>query len=230
MRKKTKTDLGFTLMEILIVVALIVLLLTAFLILFNPAKQIQKSWDAKRKHELSQLQKVLEDWYNDKNCYPKPSEICYDPSGVERFCHICGNESRSPNFSPYLSKLPCDPQHPKKKYLYEVEGYEVNCPLGYKIHAYLEENKGQGEIFNYAGKFYNYQVLAGRFLTISPTPFPTPFLSPTPCPDDPTPKYCVSAIDGYCNNCGNFNNCSNICNPDYGLFSDFSCHQPCYQP
>jgi len=63
----------------------------------------------------------------------KPNEICYDlpPTNacvggshggtlVGYTCHICGNESSSPSFSPYLSKLPCDPQHKQKRYFYEV--------------------------------------------------------------------------------------------------------------
>lgn len=132
---------GFTLMELLIVVALIALIATAVLVLLNPWAQIAKGQDSKRKQELTQLNKVLEDWYNDKGCYPKPTDICYDPPtnvctppGVNgplksQKCHICGNESSSPPFSPYLSRLPCDPRHKQKQYLYEVApASSLNCP------------------------------------------------------------------------------------------------------
>ncbi len=131
------SDNSFTLMELMILIALISLIATAFLILLNPKKQIEKSLDIKRKKELNKLKKVLEDWYNDKNCYPKPSEICYDtPQQITDntyTCHLCGNESTSPNFSPYLPRLPCDPQHPSKKYLYQTNN--IICPTYYRIYT-----------------------------------------------------------------------------------------------
>mgnify|MGYP005856828979 CR=1 FL=1 len=133
-----KTE-GFTLLESLIIIALLALILTAALVLFKPKKQIEKTWDGKRKNELGQLKKVLEDWYNDKNCYPKPQDICYDsPQAISDgtySCHICGNESSSPSFSPYLSKLPCDPQQPTKRFLYQIDN--LNCPSYYRIYTRL---------------------------------------------------------------------------------------------
>jgi len=126
---------AFTLLEILIIVSLIVLLAVAAFILLNPKKQIEKAWDSKRKHELTQLKKVLEDWYNDKNCYPKPEEICYDSLDPNNTCHICGTHPNSPSLSPYLSTLFCDPQSPKKNYLYQVDNSA--CPKWYRIYTDL---------------------------------------------------------------------------------------------
>ncbi len=135
---------AFTLLELLIVVTLIVILALAALALFNPFAQIGKGYDARRKHDLAVLQKAMEDYYNDKGCYPKPSEVCYDtPANVcngrwgnanfyfkSQVCHICGSESGSPSFSPYLSRLPCDPQHKAHRYLYEVGAKtDVKCNL-----------------------------------------------------------------------------------------------------
>jgi len=125
----------FTITELLIIIAIIAILAVAAFILFNPKKQIEKAWDGKRKHELSQLKKVLEDWYNDKNCYPKPSEICFDPPTSKNTCRICGHQSSSPSLSPYLPLLPCDPQYPKKNYLYQVDN--LKCPQWYRIYADL---------------------------------------------------------------------------------------------
>lgn len=131
---------SFTLIELLITVALIAVIAVVIFVLLNPSRQIKKTWDSKRKNELGQLRKILEDWYNDKNCYPKPSEICYDPSNTPLSdgtyaCHICGNHSNSPSFSPYLAKLPCDPQYPTKQYLYQVDN--LTCPTFYRIYTQL---------------------------------------------------------------------------------------------
>ncbi len=134
-----KTEWGLTMMEVLLVIGIILLIAIALLVLLNPKIQIEKGWDGKRKKELNTLQKVFEEYYNDKNCYPAPSDVCYDSpqtlSGNVVVCHICGNETASPDFSPYLSQLPCDPQHPTKRYVYEVDN--TTCPSYYKVYASL---------------------------------------------------------------------------------------------
>lgn len=144
--KILKSSFSFTLMELLIVITLITVLVIGLLALINPKKQIEKAWDAKRKNDLKTLQKALEDWYNDKNCYPKPEEICYGASTpvLNGFvCYICGQENSSPSFSPYLSSLPCDPQHPNKKYLYHSENN--TCPSWYRIYSELSIVDSQGK-------------------------------------------------------------------------------------
>ncbi len=157
--------LGLSLMEILIIVTLIITIAVAVLILFNPKRQIEKGWDSKRKTELGQLRKILEDWYNDKNCYPRPNQICYD-SVVNNTCHICGRVLTPTDFSPYLKTLPCDPQHPTKKYLYQVDN--VTCPTWYRIYTTLSNPADPAinevgcrqycGIGNYTGFIYNYGI------------------------------------------------------------------------
>ena len=133
-----KMKKAFTLMELLIVIVLLVILATALLVSLNPFGQINKSQDSKRKSELSSLVKVLEDWYNDKNCYPKAQDICYDTVDSNNSCHVCGPEPQSPSFSPYLSSLPCDPRQPSKKYLYQTDG--SSCPGWYIMYTSLSNS------------------------------------------------------------------------------------------
>lgn len=155
------SEVGFTLMEILIVISILILIATVVLITLNPWAQIYKAWDSKRKTELAQLNKTFEDYYNDKGCYPKPADICYDsPVNIctgagshvldSQTCHICGNESGSPlSLSSYVSTLPCDPQHKQKQYLYQVaaaseflcpisvEDAANSCPQWYRVYSDL---------------------------------------------------------------------------------------------
>ena len=130
--KIIKSRFAFTLLELLIVVALLITIAIAVLIALNPWGQINKGQDTKRKQELNQLSKVFEDYYNDNNCYPTPSKVCYNATGSTT-CNICGNQSTSPSFSPYLSRLPFDPRQPLKKYLYQVDSN--NCPSWYRIYT-----------------------------------------------------------------------------------------------
>lgn len=131
-----KKKSAFTLMELLIVIALIALIAAGLLVLINPMQQFAKSHDAKRKFELDALRKAFEDYYNDKGCYPKPEEVCYDTpqnycvgvgaqgrTSLGKICHICGlgpTPTAFSNFAPYMSRLPCDPEHSRRDYLYQV--------------------------------------------------------------------------------------------------------------
>jgi len=199
---KIRVNPCFTLMELLIIVAMLTLVATVVLVFLNPKKQLEKVWDGKRKHELSQLKKVLEDWYNDKQCYPKPSEICYDASDIKTTCHICGRSPQSPSFSPYLSSLPCDPQSPTKEYLYQVD--DVDCPRLYRIYTTLSnssdpaiaevgcsQNCGPGDVTGY---IYNYAVT-----------------SPNTAPESGPGGYYCSGIG----NCTSYDNTKQICTPSF---------------
>ncbi|MBW7960150.1 type II secretion system protein [Patescibacteria group bacterium] len=126
---------AFTLTELLIVISIVILLAIIALVAFNPKTQIDKAKDSKRKQELTQLSKVIEDYYNDKGCYPLPENICYNSSVGQATCNICGNDPNSPDFDPYLPSLPCDPQHPRVKYLYETDGKD--CPSWYRVYTNL---------------------------------------------------------------------------------------------
>ncbi|MCX7956019.1 MAG: hypothetical protein N2593_02875 [Patescibacteria group bacterium] len=227
----------FTLMEILIIISLIILIGIIALIILNPKKQIEKAHDSKRKTELTQLQKTLEDWYNDKNCYPKPEEICYETNPIENSCFICGSENNSPNFNPYLKELPCDPQHPSKKYLYEVD--DLNCPKKYWIYAKLsnsydrmltEENTCSGEgcgagndcSYNIAFSSPNTNIKNCETITNN---YPTPTIQNSNL-------YCSNYNAVYiinnniCNICGSYQYCLNN-NPHTVFYINSQCTQTC---
>jgi len=140
-----KNQLGFTFIELMVVTTITGILIVAMIAFFDPIKQIQKSQDGKRISELNTLQKVLEDFYNDKNRFPLPSNICFDSPSAPRTdlygktacsCHICGNSSTSPSFSPYLPSLPCDPQSTQKEYLYDYD-CSTASPGWYRIYTKL---------------------------------------------------------------------------------------------
>ena len=161
-----KKNRGLTFLELIIAIAIIGAITTLVVLAINPTKQLQKARDSKRKSDLAVLKRVLEDWYNDKGCYPRAFNMCYgyesgspatlklneDPliqfplthkmKAVSK-CYMCGTEDSSPSLSPYLSELPCSPNHSIAKYnttdyVYEVLGAEVTCPQQYKIYTGLE--------------------------------------------------------------------------------------------
>lgn len=227
---------GLTMMESLVIITLVILLLSLIIFRLSPKNQINKAKDSKRKSELTILKKVLEDWYNDKNCYPKPEEICYDYQPNSLTCHICGDKPSSPNFQPYLNKLPCDPDSKSNKnYLYEVD--DVDCPSLYRIYTKLDY-LADPEIAKTGcpGDQLNYGVYSANTSLQCQTPTPQPtstYQSPTPNPTQtPTNIYCrnynsiyISSLE-ICNICGSYNDCLNRY-PEKTFYIDYQCQQSC---
>ncbi len=137
----TNMKRGFTLLELTIVVALIAIIAVTGIALLDPGKQIGKSWDSKRKAELNGLQKTLEDWYNDKSCYPTTTQICdgglvTTEGDGSLSCRICGRTLTPAAFQPYLPTLPCDPQNTSNRLLlYHIP--DSSCPSTYQIYTNL---------------------------------------------------------------------------------------------
>jgi len=212
---------AYSLLEILVTISILILLLAALFFIFNPIAQINKANDGKRRTELSTIKKVLEDWYNDKNCYPLPNQICYDAATIRSdgssVCHICGNEPTSPSFTPYLSHLPCDPRQPVAKYLYQVDN--STCPTLYRVYTslyidpkeYCAADSPMETKYNWGVSSSNVQPLincTGLEPTLAPTVTPTPNASPTPGPEGS--YYCRGV-----HNCAFYNNVLWTCNPSY---------------
>lgn len=197
-------------MEIMIVVSLLVILAAVLMITLNPMTQIFKGYDAKRKQELTQLSKVFEDYYNDHQCYPPPPKVCFD-SVTSRAdgtftCDICGSESTSPVLSPYMTTLPCDPQKPSKKYLYQVDSQ--TCPSYYRAYADLATDPNEFCTSDNSGVInYDWGVASPNTipaidcnLNVSPTVTPTPEIG------GPCSSYSDLYYNPFCNICGSSGN------------------------
>ena len=116
LRRKTSSFLkerelrkGFTLIEVVIVVAIIAVLILISIYAFQ--KQMARGRDARRKADLNRLEKVFEDYYNDHDCYPETiNQIVPD----------------------YLSEFPKDPGT-REPYEWSVDGCDI-----YRIYANLD--------------------------------------------------------------------------------------------
>ncbi len=196
-----KKKSGFTLMELLIIIGLISIIAVVALVFLNPLQQINKAKDIQRKRDLDILKKSFEDYYNDKSCYPEPNEVCYNaksqyaPSEAIT-CNICGNNPSSPSFSPYLEKLPCDPDSPKKEYLYQVDS--LICPQWFRVYSELNNKSDQA-----------INELDCSAESCGPKPFfgyDFGVASPNTDLERATNINCFSN-DGQCNTCGSYQQC-----------------------
>lgn len=148
-----KKQSGLTLIEAIIVVAILGILILLVTLFLKPQLQLGKARDGRRKADLKKISTALEDYAGDHTCYP---EAIYQPE-------IC---EPADEFRPYLNPISCDPlTHTQYGYV-RPDG----CSQ-YVIYANLElEETGKYGSANYA--------LSSSNLRVIPTVFPTPTSSP----------------------------------------------------
>jgi prepilin-type N-terminal cleavage/methylation domain-containing protein len=113
------TPLGFTLTELLIVIAIIALLSTFSVVNFLTGRE--RARDAQRKSDLRQMQAAFEFYRSDQGAYPPSLPACGSP------LEFSG--------STYMKKIPCDPVGNGQAYTY------VNTGTDYQLIACLENEK-----------------------------------------------------------------------------------------
>lgn len=100
---------GFTLIELIVVIAMLGVMATVLITVINPNGQLQKARDAGRKSALKQVQNALEQYYNDNGVYPTAASgcrsdqtsTCWTVSGLSA---LLGTRA-----STYLPTMPQDP-------------------------------------------------------------------------------------------------------------------------
>lgn len=218
-RSATLLRSGFTLMELLIVIAIIAIIL--LVILTNFAHQIDKGFDARRKEDLQHIKTAFEEYYNDHGCYPDPS--------IMDNASDCGG----PGLQPYLKEIPCDPA---SKQPYSYVPLSSGICNGYRVLTKLSD-KGDPAITNLGcsgtqgcgfGSSLNYGISAGTQVPadgFQVVPTPTGQVVPT---NGPTPTSDPNGIWA----CTQQDNCSNVgsgatCSPKY--ITSVSCNANCTQ-
>jgi len=198
---------GFTLVELLVAISIIILLL--LLIFINWRIQIDRGYDAVRKKHLADIKRAFEEYYNDHNCYP-PATILSNCQG--------------PELQPYLVAIPCDPisQLPYKY----VPLDDDNLCLGYRVFASLRDT-ADADITRLGcngitgcgyGIGFNYGISSGT--KVADSGF-DPEISPTPTPVGQPGDYACDP-SGICNSYGDpvasgcpityaASNCNNAC-------------------
>lgn len=147
MRKlKFKTEKGFTLIELVIVTAILGIFFAALLNILNPLEQFSKANDARRKSDLGQIQKALESYYQDNGRYPKQfSSTDYRIQGKTGVIPWGGT------WQPYINVVPKDPG----KYQYVYYSPDTSYGQTYYLFASLDRKTDPQTCFKNGNKCTN---------------------------------------------------------------------------
>ncbi len=112
----SKND-GLTLIEWLIVIAIISVLLIIIFVHINPLRERDRASDSRRKADLNRISIALDEFYSDYDCYPTQETF-----------------NLREGLRPYLSQTPRDPDT-GQSYAYFPE--DSDCPQYYRVYTSL---------------------------------------------------------------------------------------------
>ncbi|MFA6185258.1 MAG: prepilin-type N-terminal cleavage/methylation domain-containing protein [Candidatus Shapirobacteria bacterium] len=115
-----RRNLGFTLVEILIVMTIVIMIAIIMIGAFVMINPVNKSRDSQRKKDLNRIKQAFEEYFNDKGYYPQDISNW----NIKSNCH-----SNSINFSQYLSPWPCDPDGNPYMVIAETNKFRVMTNL-----------------------------------------------------------------------------------------------------
>lgn len=172
---------GFTLVELMITLAIMAVVAGIIIFIISPQRQLQKARDARRKDDLNQISQALGQYaLANNNDYPV-STVDYQITGAP------WNSS----WQPYLVKVPQDPL-PSQTYAYQSDG------KSYQLYARLENPDANGCSPCGPGGLDNYGITSSsntQLTSLPPAPSPTPTIAPTATPSPtPIPKHYVGDI------------------------------------
>lgn len=116
---------GFTLIELIVVVAIIGLLSTLAVVALGSARV--KARDSKRLSDLKQMQTALELYYSDKANYPAGAALVL---GAGNAVCLNANGWQAANCAdPYMGQVPADPKDGQYVYTLGANTYTVTATL-----------------------------------------------------------------------------------------------------
>lgn len=139
------STLGFTLVELLVVISILGILATIGLVVFNSAQV--RSRDTARKSDLRQIANALELFYTDYGYYPPVSGsggqimACPFTSLAVNTACTWGSGQLTDSKTVYLKTVPADPSSPKINYYYRTVSIETSPRQGFQLYAHLENSE-----------------------------------------------------------------------------------------
>ena len=156
------TERGFTLIELIVAIGVLSILAIFAIAALNPLDQFEKARDSQRKSDLAQLQRVLEQYYQDHGSYPASNNV-HQMTDFNGNAIIWGGSS---GWSPYLTLVPNDPTNVFKTYVYN----STNNGQQYQLYASLERGPADPATCNASVQNCKQNPTSVQFCTCSGVP------------------------------------------------------------
>lgn len=134
---KTAAQSGITLLEIVIVIALITIILTTLTVIIRPTETKARARDNKRLSDISNLDRVILEYKLDNGEFPDSSDVLRTSNVLPETGISLDNASGGwilADFLTYTSSLPLDPVNDDTyfySYIHNGNSYEVSTFLEY---------------------------------------------------------------------------------------------------
>lgn len=122
---------GFTLVEILIAMAIVIIIAIIMVGAFSMINPMVKGRDSQRKKDLNRIKQAFEEYFNDKGYYPQDVDDWNKKQNCRR---------SDIKFSKYLSQWPCDPNGNPYVIITEKNKFRVMANLENKKDEEIPKN------------------------------------------------------------------------------------------
>ncbi len=120
---------GFTLVELVVAIAILASIAAGVFVSVNPQRQIRKAQDSTRQQNIREIKTALDASYNDKNCYPGVNSAFTTALNS-------GGEWKEGN-TLYMRRIPLDAKGQPFSY---VTDNTSNCPQWFALFAKLSSS------------------------------------------------------------------------------------------
>lgn len=157
--KRNSKNFGFTLVELLIVMAILAMLMVMVVGILNPVALVNRARDSRRKNDLNKFRIAFEEYYNDKGVYPY---------GEMDFCKLkenCGKKIQ--DMKGYLNNCLCDPNGQPYNLLIDHNWFKVMTNLENKNDTSIPADWYTDGSYSVSGldkKIVNYGVSSPNIL------------------------------------------------------------------
>ncbi|TSC89460.1 MAG: Uncharacterized protein G01um10145_617 [Microgenomates group bacterium Gr01-1014_5] len=174
-KRKLQLKLGFTLIEVLVVIGILGILATVALVAINPAEAQKKARDTARLKDMATLQAIIEQYYQDN-----PGTLTGLNANKESgptVLKTCSTNWLGVNLCPYANVIPVDPIN-RATSVTDSAGTAVPgtnayyyfrySTAGYKLCTYMESasNKEKIKMINDGGNNdTNFEVFSASTIT-----------------------------------------------------------------
>lgn len=144
---------GFTYVELIIVLAILLVLLTLISILIDPLSQVKKSRDEKRLADMTTLERAINEFVLNNKRYPDSEDTLRVSTSLPSGSLGLSNANLGwiyDDLSGYLEKQPLDPLNNAEffySYMHSSTGYEINVRLEFFTDEMVNDGGDRDDLY-----------------------------------------------------------------------------------